>query len=306
VPFFRITWYFEGKQGSQGIGGPSNVGWTESWYWQGDTLEQALQFGLTNAVYNNVRISFLPSIYQLTWVRVTDVLNPRASKLGSLQLFGRVNAFAGGDQPIADPAAQVTCCLLVDFTVLPGVAGPSAHHRRFLMRGLASSMILGNIANPTSWLWPRVRNFLNSIGNHEPPAVPGNFNSQYLIRVNVAGMPDVPIVNIIPNATSANFIDVTLPAGTPALAIGARVRISRVKSPRGVNREWTVFNPTGVAETYTLQRSRFPIAGAYTLGGRLVGPRYDYKPANQYLIVGMRQHKIGPPSRATRGRRRAV
>lgn len=296
MPDFKVTWFFDGSQRTTGIGGSSFTGWTETWYCTSADMDTLLE-GITaaGAQFLALRTSILPDQYVISWVRASAVDNPRISKVANVQRGGAIPA-------AAFPPAQITCCLLVDFTVLPGVVGDVAHHRRFLLRGLPADVINGNVINGGSVLWNRFRQFLRYIGNRELPEANPAFTGFWKIRCQGNPVVDANILTLVPNALNPNAIDIT--ATAPPGAVGQQVVINKVKFPRGVNRLWTIYAING--GVYTLVKSRFPISGAFQLPGQVRRLTHGIAAPSQYLIVGLREHKIGPPSRPTRGRRRAV
>ena len=305
MPEYKTTFFFEGAQKQLGIGGNSTVGFTETWYQTTTDLERALTRALLPGNYISPRVQCLPRTLTITWVRVSEVDNPRATKVG----------YSGQDGALVDPMnnrfeqglGQITCAVLADFTVLPGVAGTSGHHRRFLLRGLTPALTDNNVINPASLQYPKIRQFLDWLGKHQLPADPiPAFLGLWHIRCNIDPVVEVNITGLVPSVLGPTLIDVTLQAPT-ALAIGTKVRISGCKFPRGVNREWTVYQQIGaLGAQYTLSKSRFAIAGTFQPPAVLRQPAFAYVPPNQYVIVGLRERKTGRPSRLPRGRRSAV
>lgn len=310
MPNWKVTWFFEGNQVVERGASPL-VTWTETWY---DKNSSTIDNALRNAVrrpfgYAGRRLTFMPDIYRITHVRVSNADNPRDSK------FSQISGYTGMiPHTLANrAAAQVTCCLLVNMTVLPLVAGDITHHRMFLIRGLPNTMINGNELRREAVAFRDCMAFLRWLSFEETPVeaaaplgVPNlaaNFSNFYGLRY--AGQAStVKPITALSVGTSQRDISVTADL---AAVVGDKVSVTGVTFPRGVNRVWTVKNVT-VPGTYVLGRSRTRLAGTWDANtGTAKKITYQIESPVQFTIVGLRTRQTGktvfqgPVGRRSRG-----
>lgn len=300
---FKITWFFEGVQRSEQYSN-SFVGWTESWYVESDSIDAALQAAAnTNpglgGSYLGYRLLCMPNMYRCVWVRASDPSNPRISKTAAVRNGSGILPPQTGNTL----AAQVTCALLVDFTVLPYTDQPGLHHRRFLIRGLSTTMINGNIVDRTAAAWSAMENFLNYLGKRptgSPVPVPSP-QGPYTMRHQSATPTKIDITALSLGVNGQVF---SITAALGPVSIGQKVILTGIKFPLNLNRTWTFIqdSPGGV---YVLGRSRKQLSGLWVAaqGGFAVIDNPKFKAPDQYLVIGLRTRHTGRPFRLTRGRR---
>lgn len=312
---YKTTWFFEGIQPAANRAASSVSAWTETWY-QTTTgnVDAALNTAITlvEGSWVSLRLGFLHALYQLKWCRVSDVNNPRLTKVAAIPggPSGRVGPINHGRLDLTQliEAAQVNCCVLCDVTVLPTAPGDRTHHRRILLRGLGSSMIDGNCLNTTSPAFRALVRFLNYVARGESPNVPKPAQVPYWqIRVQNFAVPymTLPVPGgLVINPVNDRQIVVNAPLG--ALTTNSRVTVRGVTSPRGVNKVWTYLSgPPG--GPYVFGKTRFDLAGLWSSNGSIQVVTPLYFPADQYTIIGMRdKHTGSSPFVRTRGRRRAA
>lgn len=299
---YRVTFFFEANQ--QGVVGTgASVGWTESWYKNADkTIDQIIE-DADITKYIVLRTACLASIYKITFVRVSDEQYPRRFKIRTI--------YSGGGSVRANPQnshGQVQCAILIDLEKLPETNRPTegVHHRRFLVRGLPSSVIDGNILDTNSLAWGNFNKFFDFIGNHlagvrpEPDHVPFTWGIRFLSpnstkRQILAARAIAPLGHQIEMKTDGNL----------PIFVGSRVIVSGIDSPAGFNRTWTVMK-TDAPEPfpYIMGTSRRRLQGSYDGPGKgkAVVPVYEYGPVSQYAIIGLRNKKTGRVFRQLRGR----
>ena len=299
---FKVTWFFESYQQQPGQSSSAAYGWTESWYINVGSIEQALSEGTNQGLlsYVGLRRRLLAHGYFIKWVRASSVDNPRSSKTAAL-VQGHLTESPGQQ---GEPA-QDNCCALIDFNVLPIQPGDRTHHRRMLFRGLPRALIQGNIFDEQSPRFLDLKRLCNWLGRGEAPIVGAlPFMSPYTMRIQDPNIPFQPITSL------------TYPAGVPpryimlgfthaAIVAGQRVAVRGVPFPRGVNRIWTAQGSVAENAIVTLGRTRFDLSGAWAAGGQAVVVRPVFRRPDQYTIIGLRMKTTGRPSRLTRGRRRA-
>lgn len=312
---YRITWFFEGYQASVGFGENMNVGWTESWYLdEPGNLDAALRVACRPRGDNWIpkRLAFLHPVYEISAVRAVDVDDPRKSKSVFLHDRGRLGNTENLDKGNAsspDFPAQVTCALLVDITRLPLQPTEPAHHKRLLLRGLPQGAINGNVLSSTGRFQNPITRFLDYVGRVNTVslvtggnAVPAPVPIWKLRYRDPAQAVYVPITSLANPAGSVFQLSVGASMG--ALTKGDRVNIIGVTSPRGANRVWTV-QQTALLGPYLLGTAKRELQGEWSNTGQIAKLKYQYGPADQYNIIGMRVRHTGRPFARTRGRRPA-
>ena|ERR1700733_6554951 len=315
MPVYKTTWFFESVQQSGNRTASSVCAWTETWYQTPPSVDAALFTAIQSGVgtWIGLRLNFLHSQYYLKWVRVSRVDNPRETKVGAVPggPFGQVGVMAPRIPlpGIATGPAQVNCCVLADVVVLPSATpGDKTHHRRILLRGLGQEMINGNVVNTNAPSFQALVRFLNYVASGESPNFPKPVAiPTWLIRIQnptVGYLPLNPVAGLAVDPANPQRIVVNAALGN--LLQGARVQIKGVTTPRGVNKIWTTIAPYA-APPYTLAKSRFALAGAWTNNGfaQVVSP--IFVAANQYTIIGLRDRHTGSQVFGrTRGRRRVA
>lgn len=309
---YKTTFFFEGMQPNVGSTASSIVSWTETWYRIGTSVDEALSFArrVDAGSFLQLRLGFMHALYMCKWVRVSNDAVPGETKLAHVAGSPGGNLGGGtGDRIVvsgdAATAAQINCCVLVDFVSLPTVANERAHHRRVLLRGLPKSMLNGNILSEVGAGFTALLRFCDFIGRGRAPNFPaaGAF-SPWLIRFQAPAQVFQPITALA--TVAGNNRQIIISAALPAAVRGRKVQIRGVSTPRGVNRIWTIMTDS-VGGAYTLGRSRFDLAGAWVPGqgqANLITPAY--RAADQYTVIGLRtKHTGSSPFGRTRGRRRA-
>jgi len=298
MPTYKMTFFFEGFQTTKGVGGGSAVGWTETWYLTTTGgIDDAL-FDPAVTTYIDQRRSFLPDQYFVAWVRASQTDKTRNTKVREVR---------GGIGQGPGAAAQVTCAVLADFTALPLQAGDHAHHRRFLIRGLSSNVIDGNVIHPNAVEWRRIELFLDYLATGRiegaPNPVPNPNRWQIRFLPGTVPFSGITLLKLEPGAP--NYITVTAPNITQEE--GTQWIIKGVRHPYYCNRTWTTIRPslTGTT-TIQLGRSRRVISGDWDFSGQIAKVAYEYAAPSQMIVIGLRERDTGRPSRLTRGRRNPV
>jgi len=313
MPAYQCTWFFEGvQQNNTGTTASSTVGWTETWYGQFASVEQAIVEmrrggSVANPSYLSARLPLLAEIYRLVWVRATEVNRPRLTKTAALQ--GVTVGGANTSLPTTEVGpAQVNCCALVDFVAPPLEGDIKNHHRRFLIRGLPVGLIRGNLMDETSQSFQRLIRFCNYLGRGRAPMPAGNPPPGiWQIKVHDPNLPRVAIESLtFPGVANGSTRLALLTApGLGDRVLGDRIEINGVTFPGGVNRTWTVMVGHVSPGPYQLGTSRRNLpSGSIWVGpgsARRVG--WLYAAPTQYLIIGLRNRQVGRPFRLTRGRR---
>jgi hypothetical protein len=212
---------------------------------------------------------------------------------------------------------------LVDLQKLPDptVAGDIVHHRKFLIRGLPSDIVNGNVIVEGN-SWPAMQRFLNFIGQKETPA--GLDKKQ--LHAEVLGLryqnPTLPKFNITYLASTGNptvfwLVQPDQPTwieGAPGGASpGTKVRFTRVQAPYekflsgrvGVllSRISLGAPPAGNQMVFGRTKKDLPDNVITTgLPGVMQQLGYSYGPFSQYAIIGLRTKKTGRLFRQPRGR----
>jgi hypothetical protein len=296
---YKTTWFFEGFQQAGDVGASANMGWTETWYQTQTSMDNALAAATARGpnTYLGRRLGCLPSEYSIPWVRISDTDNPRNSKIA--RITGNYNGLLINQR---DFPAQVTCAILVAFTVLPGHGDPRSHTRRFLLRGLPKSVINQNVIETATPAWNAIVSFLNYLGKGQFPVAPAAVGSPWLIGCEAPDVNYRPIDNLVFENPPTPFVKLTTGAGP--FAAGAKLIVRGVSTPLGMNRTWTV-KDASLAPQYLLGTAKQPMSGTWSRDGKVRLKALTYFPADQYLIVGLRSRRVGRPSHLFRGRRRA-
>lgn len=333
---YRTQFFFEGVQAARSYSS-SMVGWVETWYF---TSSRAIDEAIMDQAIDQYilkRRAFMPSLYRIVWVRMSDVANPRSTKTKAV--FAGAGLYSGPPtnlpemvtlpdgstrpvQPQGGPtvnpnvaSAQVTCAVLVDFMrrgreagAPPELPPEPSHHRRFLIRGLPADIMNGNVISTFSQSFSRLTAFLDYLGIHEsavPPAA-GAVASPFKLRfLHPTSLRTYPITNLVVHPDNHRRVDLTA-TNLPATAKGDRVQIAGVKEMDRVNRFWTVVTNGALGGPTLLGTAKRDINGGPGVSGYARINKYDYGPADQYLIIGLRTKSTGRPFRLTRGRRRVL
>jgi hypothetical protein len=305
---FKCTWFFDGVQANPGATSPSYVGWTETWYTTtSGTIEQVLaqMRSVTNQSYAGLRAPFLAGNYDIRWCRASVVTNPRFSKTCGFQaaVQGQTGRIVIPDT-VVGPAAQVNCCIMVDFYVPPqNILTDKAHHRRFLIRGLPVGLINQNIINEASPFYNNVIAFCNYLGQSRAPNLGVQAGGTWQMRIQDPATNYVAITTpgVVPTLVNPQQIQLTAALG--ALAMNQKVTIRKVTYPSFANRVWTVLQ-AAAGPPYLLGTFRRQLSGAWSNDGQAYVPTWLYVAPTQYVIVGLRDRHTGRPFNLTRGRRR--
>jgi len=322
----KVTYFFEDVTSAHQYTSAA-LGWTETFYGVGGgtaktaTLDAWLAHTAVND-YVTARLLTMPATYRLAWIRVSDEANPRSFKVKALKAkFGqaiRQYKVPGASTLLDIPIGQVQCALLVDLIKLPTTPADHSHHRRFLMRGLPSDVINGNVVETLGPNWSNILAFLNWIafkdtGGAPPglnPAIPpGTFPNDALgLRfqnpANLAYQPSPGVTNTTGDARSV-VISTTL-NGT----VGVTDYVLRdfPDNVRALNRTWRLLYssalpaPTGSSILGKTRRD-MPSVNYVSPGTgkfRQVIPAYGL--FDQYFIVGLRTKRTGRLFRQLRGR----
>ena len=312
---YKVSFFIEGVQAATSYASAA-LGWTETFYLSRAGLT-AIDAALTDVdvnTYISLRRQCLASIYRLAFVRVSDESNPRLFKIRSMHGAAGQLALVGSSGSTPTPAAQVQCSVLVDLVRLPTVAGEITHHRRFLLRGLDTSVINGNIIDITGTAWPKVTAFLNWLAFKEsgvalPPVNVGGVvpNTALGIRYH-----DPSIGFTHPTALTVDAADTHTLVVAPALPVPGvaypptRYKVYDVPAPtQAFNRVWTYIGPTlaGAATALGKSRSVLPTLSYTGTLAKIQLVAWVYGLFSQYTIIGLRNKKTGRLFRQLRGRR---
>ena len=314
---YKVTFFFEGFQAGEGVGGGSAVGWTETWYQTSNLNIAAFSTDASILYYRIMRTRFLSNIYSLVRIRVADDQNPRNVKVPDLR------SRPGDVAPSANSfPAQVTCAALVDFVAAPAADNFVAHHRRMLFRGLMTGMMNGNVINANSDSFTAFRDFLIYLTTGVVPAIANGgqaFNGTpvWALRYLPRSASAFPISSLVVDPANDRQIQVQLgpivpptgpPNPAPTPSTGSRWLVRGVRLPYKVNRVWTVTASTPVVNptTSTLGRSRFHLSHTWSNDGTMTAWGPAYATLQQYHIIGLRSRDTGRPFARTRGRRNPV
>lgn len=317
MPFQRVTFFFEGMQVNTNRTASSVVSWTETWYLNKGTPDQALQFALARDEnsWMHRRASFLHALYAIKWIRASDVDNPRLTKVAGVNPAfpgkcgtpnedngGRLGLVIGGQTT----AAQTNCAVEVDMVRLPGADGDITHHRRSMFRGLPNTMINGNILREEGDGFTRMVNFLRWIARGETGSTqPRLAISDWMIRYEAQPIVRVPITALAINALNPRMVDLTASLGNQTK--NKKIILQNTQGIQGANRIWTLSANANDPGPYKLGKARNNLAGTWVAGsGSCHVVTYTYGPLDQFTIIGLRNKKFGSsPFGRTRGRRRA-
>jgi len=306
---WKITFFFESAQQAN-VGADSSVGWTETFYGTLNGGPDAVYQHPDIAKYIKLRRNILADIYRISFIRISDDQHPRIVKI--------FNAGAGvfGSLKTTDPdavghdAAQVQCGILVDLQRLGTTPTEKVHHRRFIIRGLVTDVIKGNIIYNQSELWPQHLAFLNFIGQKDATIAGANKNGAALLgcRFQDATPQPQPVTAIQVGSTLTDdfhfgIVSPTLLLLTP----GAKVKVTGVPDNRVLNRIWTYSQTvvSGGSNFYILGKARKPLTPyqpAVTAGIFAQLQQQDYGTFDQYTIIGLRSKRTGKVFRQLRGR----
>lgn len=302
MSIYAATFFFESMQEAD-IGVGSSLGWSETWYKQSNDPVDAVITDPELMKYINLRIAMMPDIYRISFLRVSDTEHNRRFKVANVP-GGRGLIHSDG----TFGPAQVQCAILVDLERLPAGAIPSekVHHRRFLIRGLSSGIINGNVLQPFAVGWVDVKAFLEYIGNHATgtpkpnPRVGWSWGVRYINPANV----ETAILRLSPAPWDDHQVLIN-PDVDPAAVRGEKYLVKGVDSPPGMNRVWTFngrFDDAG-AKKAIFGTTRKKIQGEYGGPGRGVYVKASYLagPVDQYVIIGLRNKRTGRVFRQLRG-----
>jgi hypothetical protein len=197
--------------------------------------------------------------------------------------------------------------------------GPNdrSHHRRFLVRGLPSEVIAGNVLNTNNAQWTNIVQFLDFCALHAAGApvpvnpAPPNYRSRLGIRYKNPATAPSPLSVIRGIDTHRLHIEpqlIGIPAGT-----SPQWRLRGISDPyRQINRVWVQdrnVDAVGVEPAYTvLGPSRRAIVdlGAVALlnQGKIQRLDYLYTLLTQYVVIGLRNKRTGRIFRQLAGRSR--
>jgi hypothetical protein len=305
---FKMTWFFEGLQDAT-FGSGAAIGWTETW-----ALNQAsenIDDAFVNAdvlQYTNLRQQCLAQQYRISFLRATNIsqpptVTPRRVKIQSLPHT------QGAASNFTCPAAQVQCCVLADLQKLPSAPADLVHHRKFLIRGLPSDVINGNVINTGAANWPKFVTFFNFVAGRptgvgaKTPGAATMLGVSYQDQVNFPKK-NCPALTVDP----LNPRMISLNPGTEAYVPGESVRISGFKGLDGVafNRAWQyVTTDVGPPVKAWFGKSRFDMDGGTTPfpnAASIQRVRLLVGPFDQYAIVGLRSKRTGKVFHQLRGR----
>lgn len=308
---FKVTFFFETMQQAT-VGAGAALGWTETWYVGNSEKSIDQIFQLPDVLkYIQLRRAILTTAVRMPFLRVSDDNNPRLVKIQSLAgMLGQVSKFA---QNSAD--SQVQCAILLDLQKLPISPLEPVHHRRFLIRGLSSSLINGNILNTASPVWGAVTAFADFVGQKATGsnAGPGG-TTQLGIRyhdpaadwVNISTAQATGVINLKDTLT----VIPVLP-GLVRTPYPSKVEVRDFQDPlKPFNKTWSFIGYTGpgpVFDSMILGKSRGNLPGnTYPPDGggtaRMREVRWKYGPVSQYALIGLRNKKTGRVFRQLRGR----
>lgn len=294
---YKVVYFFEGVQATD-YGASSAVGWTETWYYNSD-------LGINDLIRNPIiddyatqRRKILHRIYRIAFVRVSVADQDHIFKIRTLvnqvgDLYTGVFTF--------EPA-QVQCGILTDM-MFAQADGGKTHHKRFIIRGLTSDIINGNVIKRTSSTWAKVLAFLDYVAHHESgKAQTATSFSGFGIRYRPSPYANEVVQSITPLTSDRRYV--TVVPNLDAAAPGDTVRIRRVSTPRGCNRAWRVISQNPGANSMVLGRSRLPIESTYTGEGEayMFAETFLVAGLQQYTVIGLRSHKTGKLFHQLRGR----
>ena len=207
-------------------------------------------------------------------------------------------------------SAQVQCAILIDLMKLPtNLPIERVHHRRFLLRGLSSSIIAGNVLNTLSADWAAYLNFINFIGNKptggvHPASVPTATALGCRYQDPTSGKFRLTSLANDPNLA---YQMIMAGPGIPATA-GVKVKISGVPGMAAImmNRTWNIVgnNLTGVTIGTTKKAIPKFDGNVYTGPGpafvQQIAPLSG--PFDQFAVIGLRSKKTGEALRRLRGK----
>ena len=307
MPLFRCTWFFEGLQAAT-IGAGSAVGWTETWALNQPSADIDQAFFNPDVVkYLQLRQNCLSAQYRISFLRIGTIQEPG----GPVRRF-KVAALANvtgalGFSPTG--GSQVQCAILVDGQKLPLGPLDKVHHRKFLVRGLPSDVINGNVVNNSAASWNAFTTFFNFIANR-PTTAPGN-NPARATMLGLAfqdfAFPKGPMPAITVDALSPRLMSFPL---TPAIFVpGEQIRVNGWSGIPGVNfnRSWTYISTAlvGPTQIHTFGKSRFDMSVGTTPfpnAAQFQRTRYLVGPLDQYAIIGLRSKRTGRVFHQLRGR----
>jgi hypothetical protein len=296
---WRHVYFFESIQPAVGAGHGSAKGWTEVVYVANNNtdIEVELNYAL-NTDWVSRRSLFMSEFCSISWVRVNRI-GQRNVKVGNVGI--------GGGGFSADPGAQTTCAVLVDFTAPPiGVAPDNASHRRnYLLRGLPTTIMRGDVLLTASPAFGLLQNFCRFMANQINDVVP-------IPGAAGPGLPNIIIpydnpnndwqaITAVPVIANRSF---SITAALGPITSADHVRIRRVGVPRQLN---GLFSSQGASPgpNYILGRTRRPIVGAWSGDGQARLVQTWGAPIKNFLIIGLRTKKTGRPFRQPAGRARA-
>jgi len=305
---FRVTFFFESVQPAN-IYASAALGWTESFYMSGAglvSIDAALNH-VDVLNYVALRRAFMPPAYRISWVRVADTSNAHLYKVKGLAgQFGTVELIED-----AVGQSQVQCAVLVDLARLPTALNEPTHHRKFLIRGLASDVINGNILNPFAKSFGDLKVFLNWLAFKEagvlivaPPPAGAAPNSTRGVRYQDPAQAWTAVLSAQADATKRNVIVKPMQAA-PAGGVGT-FALRRFVSPLKVfNRHWRYLanDVAGQQTVLGVARSNLP-SDIYNAPGaaQIKFDVYQYGLFNQYTIIGLRNKRTGRIFRQLRGK----
>lgn len=325
INLYRIDWHFTTVQ-EAAVGRDATYGWVETWGRRAASIDAALLFaGDTGADSWLVRRrAFLASLYRVAFVTATAICVAEGEGSGlpappltkTLTLYNQSGtAFLNEGVPLGVPALPVSTAVNVQATRLPGGADPIAHHKKFWLRGLPTTMVNGNILRPTADAYINMLRFLNLVANHETGGAVNLVASPWDMWYQQPDLiiPATPLFDVTVNNNSRRFpIITTAGLGVPVGFVrGARVQIRGVTQPPGLNRSWKIQQILEAApnQTFTLgkaQRDLYPttqVAFEGFPGATVRLRRLLFGPADQYSILKLGTKKTGRPPSLTRGRR---
>lgn len=304
MPGYKAVFFFESLEPAD-IGAGAALGWQEVWYKQSDTLSVETMLGDADLDrYLQLRLAFMPFNYRCSFIRVGDDANPRRFKIRNV-LAGNGAIILNDDVP-----AQVQCAVLADLERLPAVDQPTepVHHKRFLIRGLPSNLINGNVLNGGSRFFVHLRRFLDFIGNKAAGGVhpAGLDRFSWGLKYLNPTITKTPITEMKPDVLDGRTM-VVLPVVPGGTSIGKRFIVQGIPAPLAeLNRHWKYLGDKLVD---AVQHSRFgttrydSTGDTPRIGSATYKPaNYLYGPVDQYVIIGLRNKRTGRVFRLLRGR----
>lgn len=305
---YKMTWFFEGLQNAT-LGAGAAVGWTETW-----GLNQAsnnIDDAFTNADvtnYTNLRANCLSNQYRISFLRAVEIPQPGTIAVRRVKIASLANVQGGLSNPTA-PGAQVQCSILLDLQKLPSGPGDKVHHRKFLLRGLSTDVINGNVINPAAASWTAYKTFFDFIGNKPTGGVHGGGFLATMLGVTYQDQVNFPKI-ACPAITvdGANPRVISINPGLTAFVQGDVIRITGWSGLDGVsfNRAWTfISQQAGPPIAAFFGRSRFdmePGTSAFPNPAFYQRVRLITGPFDQYAIIGLRNKRTGGVFHRLRGR----